>query len=652
MDGDGLPPTAPVVGKLTCGHKKGRCHTCDKCARCECRCQEDPAVRLARKRGGQAGPRTATAARLLAPLQPDPHSVYVDPDSDGDIGMTDDTPNDPDARGAWKQQVKAVADVLGVEVPQYDLRRLRRTLDYQACCDSDQLREWQRLKRVARQLVQGICELLCPSDAVLLLQQCAQATAASTTDVDDSLDDARLLSDRLATAIVQLPRKSVQRDTVLAVASILTEKTLREKCQRAAQEAGKPDAQLFTSSKLALARQQWKLISAGHNVPELSRQQARGRDDDIEQAVRFIFQPDHIMRTAWGERKLVTGDVIPAIVRMKTPEAMWAAYSAIAPQSSVRRSSFLSLVGALTARNAAARGAIDVYYAEYGLATYQRLQALVKDMQSTLPPACQGMLQVARDGVEEVFRFLHDNYRSHVRSSSFHPDAPQRMVYKDRHKSKRPWSSFPEFVAPATSQVAIQAAAGAAVAAPPPAAVVPAAAPARRQRGAARADDSDDGDMDDDEDSIMDDSDHSDEDAQDAATVDTGVAAATGSANDPLHDRNYALDKGAAAAPDRCSSCGTVWKLFSWLHKCAGLCPDADKRALWVRGIDRWKVNYRCWMAHTLRAVHQQEAIDAAASQLTVNRALLIVDFKVCVASPSLDADLLAADEVQSHPIP
>lgn len=489
--------------------------------------------------------------------------------------------------------------------------------------------------------------------------------------------------------LTRLPRGCVEKKVLLAAASCFSESALRALCH----SLGDSDARLFSQESLALARQHQTLLSGGHVLPTSKHTRARGSDSVVQSAVRFILDPDRAVKLAHGEITLPDGTKAASTVRTQAIGTMWKQYcaSVVAREDRIGRARFYALAQAMTSAKQSARGSIDTFYSEYGLLTHDRLKKLIDNLDELLEPADAAIIISPLRSVNDfVFKFLHEDYRLHLRhqmSSSPDPPPPQPIVsFRSRHK----YQTMAQHVAlPAVVLAADHSDSDSSV--------------------------GDEGASDDDAQSVSsvtssntDDDEELDQQltaalnaslrplsaaerlARRGATTaqqTAGVAPVAPSLpmlapppppavasvavhppppqaahvqppvipHDCCHDMYAALvDDAIGVAPSQCAACNACEQLFVYLRSRIGLVHGAApilaavetpaleaaiaaaddpararKVAQLAAAVERFHINYRCWRAHMLRAIVQGDAVDQAVVNLTPDTALLLMDFKV-----------------------
>jgi hypothetical protein len=340
------------------------------------------------------------------------------------------------------------------------------------------------------------------------------------------------------------------------------------------------------------------------------------------------------------------------------------------------RNRFYVLVRSLTKQQTSARGAVDAYYAEYGIVTHDRVNKMIESIESLLDVAEAAIVIPPLQAVSDfVFKFLHEDFKAHlhacVAGNLQAPPAIPVRSFRTVHK----YATLPSHER-----------------LPP---VVPAC-------GSDSESASDKSDPDDSGAGVSDD-DNDDQDSDDDASgaiVPVHVPALAGpvatavpvlpldvpsltpggvppllplsssatvvvvgsppaSIRDVAHDPYAALVKdGVGVVPSTCEACNSCDQLFVYLRSRIALVrgvepilgtlddPSAIEDAVGAASASterdklsvvadlyaataRFQVNYRCWRAHMLRSIVQSDAVDRAIVDLSPDSVLVLLDFKV-----------------------
>lgn len=428
-----------AAARLTCSCRRPRCPQpgCGLCSRCGCD-HDGVAVALKVARGpGQHGKRKAAIPSPDRDLRaPPPATVtYAEVDSDDD-----DVKIVEDDSMKWKPRLQALVGLLDCDITTADLAQVQEHVtvdDSQQESGSYRHRQWSRSARIVQTLFVALCKTVCPDAAEAVQQEVVSRLHQPAVLEERQTAQNRRVVENVIVPLSRLPRGCIERKVLLAAASCLSENTLRTMCH----SLGDADARLFSQETLAIARQHQQLLLEGHVLPVAKRSQARGSDSVLQTAVQFILDPDRAVKLAHGEITLPDGSKAAATVRTKSVGSMWEQYCAAVQlrENRIGRARFYGLAQAMTSAKQSARGSIDTFYAEYGLLTRDRLVKMIEQLQQLLDPVeAVIIIPPLRTVSDFVFKFLHDEYRGHMRlhmAACPDPPPPEQIAsFRSRHK--------------------------------------------------------------------------------------------------------------------------------------------------------------------------------------------------------------------------
>lgn len=172
------------------------------------------------------------------------------------------------------------------------------------------------------------------------------------------------------------------------------------------------------------ARKEWNVLLCSGMVCKVSHTRRRRKDEDIREALLFIFNPQNVQLLSWGSKSVkVDGKwtTLPAVMRRKTMEHMFRDYKIFIENKESRgeiiskplgRSAFLEICDSVTRGMQKRKAAVDYVL---GALAYDNLRVALNVVKGELYASDRYELYLKQiDAIEEFIKF---SYLEHIGSS-------------------------------------------------------------------------------------------------------------------------------------------------------------------------------------------------------------------------------------------